>query len=58
MSSIGDGGGDIKSARSVSMGNIPYETTKEKLRDIFSEFGSFKHVYDRESCKAKGYGFC
>lgn len=66
------------------MGNIPYEATEEKLKDIFSEVGpviSFKYntlknlsmiiyydklylpnhcrlVYDRETGKPKGYGFC
>lgn len=50
-----------KSARSVFVGNIPYEATEEKLKDIFSEVGpvvSFKLVYDRENGKPKGYGFC
>jgi len=47
--------------RSVFVGNIPYEATEEKLKDIFSEVGavaSFKLVYDRETGKPKGYGFC
>uniref|UniRef100_A0A8D8VVG9 Cleavage stimulation factor subunit 2 n=1 Tax=Cacopsylla melanoneura TaxID=428564 RepID=A0A8D8VVG9_9HEMI len=50
-----------KSMRSVFVGNIPYEATEEKLKDIFSEAGpviSFKLVYDRETGKPKGYGFC
>ena len=41
-----------KSARSVFVGNIPYEATEEKLKEIFSEVGtvlSFKLVYDREN---------
>lgn len=44
-----------------SVGNIPYEATEEKLKDIFSEVGpvlSFKLVFDRETGKPKGYGFC
>lgn len=44
-----------------SVGNIPYDASEEKLKDIFSEVGpvlSFKLVYDRESGKPKGYGFC
>ena len=28
-----------KSLRSVFVGNIPYEATEEKLKDIFSEVG-------------------
>ncbi|XP_069688856.1 cleavage stimulation factor subunit 2 isoform X1 [Periplaneta americana] len=50
-----------KSLRSVFVGNIPYEATEEKLKDIFNEVGpvlSFKLVYDRETGKPKGYGFC
>jgi len=47
--------------RSVFVGNIPYEVTEEKLKEIFSEVGpvvSMKLVYDRETGKPKGYGFC
>ncbi|KTG08077.1 hypothetical protein cypCar_00032272 [Cyprinus carpio] len=43
------------------LGNIPYEATEEQLKDIFSEVGlvvSFRLVYDRETGKPKGYGFC
>jgi len=50
-----------KSLRSVFVGNIPYDVTEEKLKDIFNEVGpvvSFKIVYDRETGKPKGYGFC
>jgi len=50
-----------KAARSVFVGNIPYEATEEQLKSIFSEIGvvlSFRLVYDRETGKPKGYGFC
>lgn len=50
-----------KSVRSVFVGNIPYEATEEKLKEIFSSVGpvlSFKLVYDRENGKPRGYGFC
>jgi len=50
-----------KSARSVFVGNIPYEATDEQLKDIFNQAGpvmSFRMVYDRETGKPKGYGFC
>uniref|UniRef100_A0A182IWP6 RRM domain-containing protein n=1 Tax=Anopheles atroparvus TaxID=41427 RepID=A0A182IWP6_ANOAO len=50
-----------KSMRSVFVGNIPYDATEEALKDIFCEVGlvlSMKLVYDRESGKPKGYGFC
>ena len=49
-----------KAARSVFVGNIPYEATEEQLKDIFSEVGvvvSFRLVYDRESGKPKGMAF-
>ena len=49
-----------KAARSVFVGNIPYEATEEQLKDIFSEVGvvmSFRLVYDRESGKPKGKNF-
>ena len=52
---------DDKSARSVFVGNIPYEVTEERLKDIFSAVGpvlSFKLVFDRENGKPRGYGFC
>ncbi len=60
MATNSDGNVD-KSQRSVFVGNIPYEATEEKLKEIFSEVGpvnSFKLVYDRENGKPKGYGFC
>ncbi|KAB0405361.1 hypothetical protein E2I00_014457, partial [Balaenoptera physalus] len=46
---------------SVFVGNIPYEATEQQLKDIFSEVGpvvSFRLVYDRETGKPKGSGFC
>ncbi|KAK3836169.1 MAG: hypothetical protein J3R72DRAFT_403421 [Linnemannia gamsii] len=45
----------------VFVGNIPYEQTEEQLTEIFSEVGpvvSFRLVFDRESGKPRGYGFC
>lgn len=47
--------------RFATVGNIPYDATEEKLKDIFSAVGpvvSFRLVYDRETGKPKGYGFC
>ncbi|KAF1741126.1 hypothetical protein MXB_1271, partial [Myxobolus squamalis] len=52
---------DEKQVRSVFVGNIPYEATDEELKNIFSKIGpvlSFRIVYDRETGKPKGYGFC
>lgn len=50
-----------RSARSIFVGNIPYDTSEELLKSIFNQAGnviSFKMVYDRETGKPKGYGFC
>ncbi len=50
-----------KSARSCFVGNIPYDATEEQLKVVFSSVGpvlSFKLVFDRDSGKPKGYGFC
>ncbi|TGZ64589.1 hypothetical protein CRM22_006307 [Opisthorchis felineus] len=50
-----------KTARSIFVGNIPYEATEEKLIELFGKAGpviGFRLVYDRESGKPKGYGFC
>jgi len=43
------------------VGNIPYDATEEQLVDVFKEVGpvvSFRLVFDRETGKPKGYGFC
>jgi len=48
-------------SRSVFVGNIPYDATEEQLTEIFQEVGpvvSFRLVFDRETGKPKGYGFC
>ncbi|KND02817.1 uncharacterized protein SPPG_01899 [Spizellomyces punctatus DAOM BR117] len=47
--------------RVVFVGNIPYDLTEPQLIDIFKEVGpvvSFRLVFDRETGKPKGYGFC
>lgn len=43
------------------MGNIPYDMTEEELIQIFSQVGTvvgMRLVFDRETGKPKGYGFC
>eukprot|EP01125_Pyxidicula_operculata_P022435 TRINITY_DN916_c0_g1_i1.p1 TRINITY_DN916_c0_g1~~TRINITY_DN916_c0_g1_i1.p1 ORF type:complete len:353 (-),score=42.62 TRINITY_DN916_c0_g1_i1:97-1155(-) len=50
-----------KSSRSVFVGNIPYDATEEQLIDIFKDSGpvvSFRLVFDKDTGKPKGYGFC
>ncbi|KAI4459379.1 cleavage stimulation factor subunit 2 [Holotrichia oblita] len=56
-----DTAGFSSALKKILVGNIPYEATEEKLKDIFGEVGqvlSFKLVFDRETGKPKGYGFC
>ncbi|KAI9013318.1 hypothetical protein BC832DRAFT_289532 [Gaertneriomyces semiglobifer] len=48
-------------SRVVFVGNIPYDLTEPQLVDIFQEVGpviSFRLVFDRETGKPRGYGFC
>lgn len=50
----------IKS-RVIFVGNIPYDKTETQLIEIFSEVGNvltFRLVFDRDTGKPKGYGFC
>ncbi|XGW21737.1 hypothetical protein V3C99_004589 [Haemonchus contortus] len=46
---------------SVYVGNLPYQTTEQALGDYFSQAGqvtNVKIVYDRETGRNKGFGFC
>jgi cleavage stimulation factor subunit 2 len=43
------------------VGNIPYELTEDQLTEVFKEVGpvvSFRLVFDRDSGRPRGYGFC
>lgn len=45
----------------VFVGNIPYDIAETQIIDIFSEVGQvvgFRMVFDRDTGKPKGYGFC
>ncbi|KAG0213119.1 hypothetical protein BGX28_004945 [Mortierella sp. GBA30] len=51
----------MNGSKVVFVGNIPYEQTEEQLIEIFSEVGpvvSFRLVFERETGKPRGYGFC
>ncbi|ORX56436.1 hypothetical protein DM01DRAFT_1334918 [Hesseltinella vesiculosa] len=51
----------VRGSRVVFVGNIPFEFTEEQLIDVFKEVGpvaSFRLLFDRESGRPKGYGFC
>jgi len=46
---------------SVYVGNIPYQATEEELGHFFGQAGSVLNVrlvYDRETGRPKGFGFC
>ncbi|PAA52959.1 hypothetical protein BOX15_Mlig006421g1, partial [Macrostomum lignano] len=50
-----------RTARSIFVGNIPYEASEDRLKEMFEQAGpviGFRLVYDRETGKPKGYGFC
>ncbi|TFK17684.1 hypothetical protein FA15DRAFT_628616 [Coprinopsis marcescibilis] len=45
----------------VFVGNVPYTMGEEQLMEVFKSVGqviAFRLVYDRDTGKAKGYGFC
>lgn len=42
------------------VGNFPYDTTEEELRDVFEEYGEVRAVRivtDMETSKSKGFAF-
>ena len=42
------------------VGNLPYSTTSDDLRDLFAEFGEVTKaivISDRETGRSKGFGF-
>ena len=44
----------------IYVGNLSYDMTDSELKELFSEFGavtSAKVITDRETGKAKGFGF-
>ncbi|KAJ1974605.1 hypothetical protein H4R34_004656 [Dimargaris verticillata] len=50
-----------KPSNTVFVRNIPFEFTEEQLIDVFKEVGpviSFKLVFDKETGRPKGFGFC
>ncbi|KAK9896453.1 hypothetical protein P389DRAFT_171631 [Cystobasidium minutum MCA 4210] len=45
----------------VFVGNLPYDATEQEVQKVFEVAGpvrSFRHVFDRDNNKAKGFGFC
>lgn len=48
-------------SRVVFVGNVPYNMGEDQLIDFFKQVGhvvGFRLVYDRETNKPRGYGFC
>ena len=46
--------------KSIYVGNLPYSTTNEDMMTLFGKFGtvhSVKLINDRETGRAKGFGF-
>lgn len=47
-------------AKKLYVGSLPYETTDDQLKDLFSEVGSVesaKIITDKFSGRSKGFGF-
>lgn len=47
-------------AKSIYIGNLPWSTSEEQLKQLFQEVGnvlSVKLINDRETGKPKGFGF-
>ncbi|PWN42906.1 hypothetical protein IE81DRAFT_323047 [Ceraceosorus guamensis] len=50
-----------RGSRVIFVGNIPYDMSEEQLIGVFQEVGKvigFRLVFDRDTGKPKGYGFC
>jgi len=46
--------------KTIYVGNLPFSTTDEDLRKLFSQYGSVhsvKMITDRETGKPRGFGF-
>ncbi len=44
----------------IYVGNLPYSTTQEELRQLFEQYGTVESVniiQDRETGRSKGFGF-
>ena len=47
-------------AKSIYVGNLPWSTSEEQLKQHFEQFGSVlstKLIHDRDTGKPKGFGF-
>ena len=47
-------------SKRIYVGNLPYSTTDEELRELFSQHGeviSSDVLYDRQTGRSRGFGF-
>jgi RNA recognition motif-containing protein len=47
-------------SKNIFVGNLPFSTTSDELREVFSEYGSVTRsqvVTDRETGRSRGFGF-
>ncbi|PIO71504.1 hypothetical protein TELCIR_06604 [Teladorsagia circumcincta] len=52
---------EMATRHSVYVGNLPYQTSEEAIGNHFSQAGNVTNVrivYDRETGRMKGFGFC
>ncbi|NPA03787.1 MAG: RNA-binding protein [Epsilonproteobacteria bacterium] len=46
--------------KQIYVGNLPYKSTEEEVKKLFSQYGevsSVKLITDRETGRARGFGF-
>ena len=46
--------------KSIYVGNLPFSSTEDEIRDLFSPYGnvqSVKFIMDRETGRFRGFGF-
>lgn len=46
--------------KNLYVGNLPYNTTTDELRDLFAEYGTVSRaqvISDRETGRSRGFGF-
>lgn len=47
-------------SKKMYVGNLPFSSTEDDLRDLFSQYGEVQSaniIYDRESGRSRGFGF-
>lgn len=47
-------------AKTIYVGNLPYQASEEEIRDLFAQYGevhSVKMITDRETGRPRGFGF-